>query len=109
MRSWSNEKTLQVVMARIGHDAKIFKALSKADVVLSLGDLAAETNVDAVLLSRHIKHGSVAKKLRSPFIERLLRYYQSMRMITEVAEDQFKANNVTRALASPTGDGIVYL
>lgn len=39
-------------MARVGHDAKIFKTLAEADAELSLEELAAKTSVDPVLLSR---------------------------------------------------------
>lgn len=43
------------------------------------------------------------------YAERLLRYYQSMGMISQVADDEYGPNNVTAALASTGGrSGIGY-
>jgi hypothetical protein len=40
---------------------------------------------------------------------RFLRYYQSMRMVAQVGDDQYAANNVSKALTPPGGIGIKYL
>jgi hypothetical protein len=42
-------------------------------------------------------------------IERFLRYYQSMRMVAQVGDDQYAANNVSRALTPPGGIGVEYM
>lgn len=41
--------------------------------------------------------------------ERVLRYYQSFRMVAQPEDDAYAANNVTRALAGPDGMAAEYL
>lgn len=48
-------QTLQTVMARIGHDTKIFQTLVDANRPLSCEELAEKTKVDLLLISKSIR------------------------------------------------------
>lgn len=41
--------------------------------------------------------------------ERVMRYYQSFRMVAQPEDDAYVANNVTKALAGPDGMAAEYL
>ncbi|KAK7755795.1 hypothetical protein SLS62_002080 [Diatrype stigma] len=74
--------SLQLPLARIGVEKRIFELLSKRD---------GSTMTNAKLAKR------------------LLRYYQSMGMISQLADDEYGPNNVTKALATTGGQsGIGY-
>ncbi|KAI0026095.1 putative sterigmatocystin 8-O-methyltransferase precursor [Xylariomycetidae sp. FL0641] len=81
---------LQLALARVGVEKGVFQNLAKYSA-LSNADLAAKTGISPALMKR------------------LLRYYQSFDMISQPQDDIYKSNNVTKALASPTGEsGINY-
>ncbi|RYP61011.1 hypothetical protein DL770_009862 [Monosporascus sp. CRB-9-2] len=73
----------QIALACVGIEAGIFAALtSDPQKTFTNGELAEKTAVDPKLLKR------------------LLRYYQSQDMISQVEEDGYKPNSVTRTLAT---------
>ncbi|KAL8996039.1 MAG: hypothetical protein Q9169_004351 [Polycauliona sp. 2 TL-2023] len=77
---------LQLGLARIGVDVHLFEILSEKDGSASTTEvLAQKTGVDPVLMRR------------------LLRYYQSVGMITQTMDGAYAASNVTKALASDGG------
>ncbi|GKZ28714.1 hypothetical protein AbraIFM66950_011781 [Aspergillus brasiliensis] len=78
---------MQVGLARVGVDTRLFEILCEEGNhrVVGHAQLASKTGVDPVLMKR------------------LLRYYQSVGMISQPADDGFAPNNVTRALASEGG------
>ncbi|KAF2874757.1 S-adenosyl-L-methionine-dependent methyltransferase [Massariosphaeria phaeospora] len=77
-------------MARVGVDTKTFEVLGGSTKPMSSEEVAEKTGVDPVLMKR------------------FLRFYQSFRWIKETSENQFTANNVTKALSPPGGTGIKY-
>ncbi|XXH03926.1 hypothetical protein Hte_010334 [Hypoxylon texense] len=77
--------SLQLPLACIGVEAKIFDILSNVEGTLTIAKLAEKTNVDPALMKR------------------LLRYYQSFGMVTQDADDAFSANNVTKAMTTIAG------
>ncbi|KAI6305198.1 hypothetical protein MCOR34_008678 [Pyricularia oryzae] len=79
---------LQLAMAKVGVDKKIFEILAQAkrdNQPLSHAELAAKTGVESAMMKR------------------ILRYWGSMGTITQVEVDKYTANNVTEALASAQG------
>ncbi|KAI6417752.1 hypothetical protein MCOR20_000243 [Pyricularia oryzae] len=79
---------LQLAMAKVGVDKKIFEILAQAkrdNQPLSHAELAAKTGVEPAMMKR------------------ILRYWGSMGTITQVEVDKYTANNVTEALASAQG------
>ncbi|PVH95258.1 S-adenosyl-L-methionine-dependent methyltransferase [Periconia macrospinosa] len=82
--------TMQLYMARVGNDAKIWTVLAESDGPLSLAQIAEKTKVDPILLKR------------------VLRYYASLRMLDQPGEDAYAANNVTRTLAGPGDIAVEY-
>ncbi|EMR64685.1 hypothetical protein MGN70_008615 [Eutypa lata] len=84
--------SLQLPLARIGIETGVFELLSENDgSTATNAELAGKTKVDPVLMKR------------------LLRYYQSMGMISQLADDEYGPNNVTTALASVGGkSGVSY-
>ncbi|KAI1410390.1 putative sterigmatocystin 8-O-methyltransferase precursor [Hypoxylon sp. FL1857] len=74
---------LQLPMACIGVETKLFEVLSETDSTATTADLAERTNIDPVLLKR------------------LLRWYQAFGFISQPGDDAYSANNVTRAMTSP--------
>ncbi|KAI1120532.1 putative sterigmatocystin 8-O-methyltransferase precursor [Nemania abortiva] len=87
-----NNTPLQLVLARTGVDARIFSILTSAQGSgLTNEELADKCDVDPFLMKR------------------LLRYYQSHGMVTQLGNDKFGANNITKALGSKSGkSGIRY-
>ncbi|KAI1372862.1 putative sterigmatocystin 8-O-methyltransferase precursor [Hypoxylon crocopeplum] len=83
---------LQLGLARIGVETRLFEILAESDGhALCNGELAHKTSVDPVLMKR------------------LLRYYQSYGMLSQLGNDEYCPNNVTKALASRGGrSGISY-
>ena len=81
---------LPLAALRIGCDIDLFSTLTNAGQVLTIDKLVRETNVDPSLLAR------------------LLRYMASERLIAEVDEGKFAANNVTKTFAMPGFQGGVY-
>ncbi|OTA90053.1 hypothetical protein M434DRAFT_78600 [Hypoxylon sp. CO27-5] len=83
---------LQLVLARIGVEKRIFKILAEDDGhAFTNGELAHQSSIDPVLMKR------------------LLRYYQSQGMISQPGNDEYCSNNITKALASDGGQsGISY-
>ncbi|KAI2615207.1 putative sterigmatocystin 8-O-methyltransferase precursor [Hypoxylon sp. NC1633] len=77
----------QLALARVGVEAGIFAALS-ADPhrTFTNGELVEKTSVDPKLLKR------------------LLRYYQSQDMVSQVDDDGYRSNTVTRTLATTSYD-----
>ncbi|KAE8370459.1 S-adenosyl-L-methionine-dependent methyltransferase [Aspergillus caelatus] len=80
---------LQVGLAQVGVDLRLFEMIR--DSVSSHAELATKAKVDPVLMRR------------------LLRYYQSVGMISQLDTDTFVANNVTNALASDMGRSGIYM
>ncbi|KAJ5238773.1 o-methyltransferase-like protein [Penicillium chermesinum] len=80
---------LQLFAAKIGVDLHIFRRLAAVESSTGLETLAHETQADPLLLGR------------------LLRYWASVSMLTEVDVDTFAANNITKVLASPKGESYV--
>ncbi|KAG2419495.1 hypothetical protein HFD88_004291 [Aspergillus terreus] len=78
-----------VGLAQVGVDLRLFEMIR--DGMSSQAELATEAKVDPVLMRR------------------LLRYYQSVGMISQLDTDTFVANNVTNALASEMGRSGVYM
>ncbi|KAI2613378.1 putative sterigmatocystin 8-O-methyltransferase precursor [Hypoxylon sp. NC1633] len=83
---------LQLVLARIGVETRLFETLAKSGGrSLSNRELAQNTGIDSVLMKR------------------FLRYYQSYGMISQPSNDEYCSNNITEALASTAGrSGISY-
>ncbi|KAI1145238.1 S-adenosyl-L-methionine-dependent methyltransferase [Nemania diffusa] len=84
--------SLQVPLAQIGIDTKLFDHMANmSESTASVAALAKETNVDP------------------PLMKRLLRYYQSMGMVSQLGDDEYTSNNVTKAIATQGGRaGISY-
>ncbi|KAI1264328.1 S-adenosyl-L-methionine-dependent methyltransferase [Xylariaceae sp. FL1019] len=77
---------IQLSLAKIGHDTGLFDILTDLEGrSITHIELARRTQVNPSLMSR------------------LLRYYQSFDMISQPDDDEFTANNVTRALVKPGG------
>ncbi|KAF9892730.1 hypothetical protein FE257_001132 [Aspergillus nanangensis] len=74
---------------KIGLNLGIFTYLSSSNSPRDVDALVRETGADPILLGR------------------LLRYFSSVRLITEVDKDTFTANNVTKVLASEKGKNYV--
>ncbi|KAI0110614.1 putative sterigmatocystin 8-O-methyltransferase precursor [Hypoxylon sp. NC0597] len=83
---------LQLALARIGVEKRIFEMLAEGDGhAFTNGELSHQSGIDPVLMKR------------------LLRYYQSYGMISQPGNDEYRSNNVTKALASDGGrSGISY-
>ncbi|KAI0594614.1 S-adenosyl-L-methionine-dependent methyltransferase [Biscogniauxia sp. FL1348] len=81
---------LQLPLARIGIETGLFDVLSGTNKATN-AQLAEQTKVDPKLMKR------------------LLRYYQSMGMISQPEDDSYSPNNVTQALSSVGGrSGVSY-
>ncbi|KAI1208247.1 S-adenosyl-L-methionine-dependent methyltransferase [Annulohypoxylon truncatum] len=85
--SWTLEAPgdtpLQLPLATIGVETRIFEILSEIGGTATNAELAKKANVDPAMLKR------------------LLRYYQSFGFISQPSNDAYSANNVTKAMASP--------
>ncbi|KAI1822557.1 S-adenosyl-L-methionine-dependent methyltransferase [Xylaria intraflava] len=76
----------QLPLALVGLETGIFEKLSDLNgAATSNAELAEKTGVDPGLMKR------------------FLRYYQSFGLVSQSDDDQYQANNITRALASPAG------
>ncbi|KAF2265443.1 S-adenosyl-L-methionine-dependent methyltransferase [Lojkania enalia] len=82
--------TLYSSMARVGVDTKLFEVVSKSVEPISSEQAAEATGVDPILMKR------------------FLRFYASFSWVKEVGENQFMANNVTKALCPPLSTGIEF-
>ncbi|KAH7310721.1 S-adenosyl-L-methionine-dependent methyltransferase [Stachybotrys elegans] len=80
---------LELALSRVGAQCGLWKTLAQDDASASFThqQLAAQTNVDPVLMKR------------------LLRYYQSKGMVKQTGPDSYESSNVTKALATPGGAG----
>jgi len=67
----------------VASDLNIFELLAKSDKPLTVASLAETQKCDPVLMGR------------------ILRYLSSQRLVTEVDEDTFTANNITHTLSQP--------
>ncbi|KAJ8120520.1 hypothetical protein ONZ43_g2791 [Nemania bipapillata] len=77
---------LQLPLALVGVETHLFEVLTKhGQQGATNAELASTTGVDPVLMKR------------------LLRYYQSFGMVSQPADDQYKANNITSAMVSLGG------
>lgn len=81
---------LEVTMAKIGCDLGIFKTVAATQDSTSVGDLAAQTGANPILL------------------ERILRYLASVRMITETGKGEYAANQTSLTLADPGIQGSLF-
>ncbi|PVH96624.1 S-adenosyl-L-methionine-dependent methyltransferase [Periconia macrospinosa] len=82
--------SLYVSLARIGIDTKLFEVLAASSQPLTSEEIAQQTGIEIVLAKR------------------LLRFYQSFRWIKQQDENQFIANNVTKALTPPFSVGVEF-
>jgi len=99
---------MQLYMARVGYDSKIWKVLAESKTPLSVAQIAEKTAFNPILLSTSNCKVSF-RLLMLDYLERVLRYYQSFRMVAQPADDEYVANNVTKALAGPDGIASEYL
>ncbi|KAI1387835.1 S-adenosyl-L-methionine-dependent methyltransferase [Hypoxylon trugodes] len=77
---------LQLAMAFIGVDTKLFDILSKTDGTATIAELAGKTKMDPALLKR------------------LLRFYQAFGFISQRGDDAYGATNITRAMTTPIAE-----
>ncbi|KAI0798392.1 S-adenosyl-L-methionine-dependent methyltransferase [Xylaria sp. FL0064] len=75
---------LQLPLALVGVETHLFEVQTEKKEATN-AKLAQMTNVDPVLMKR------------------LLRYYQSVGMVDQPFDDQYRANNITSAMVSPGG------
>ncbi|KAH9900476.1 S-adenosyl-L-methionine-dependent methyltransferase [Xylariomycetidae sp. FL2044] len=78
-----NGSPMVLTFAHVACKLGLFKSLAGAGSPLPVSSLSESSGADPILLGR------------------VLRFLASMEMITEVGEDTFTANNVTRTLARP--------
>ncbi|TGO76674.1 hypothetical protein BELL_0143g00150 [Botrytis elliptica] len=76
-------KAIQPALCRAGNDLDLFKILADNDGPMTTTELAEKTKCDPLLLSR------------------ILRFLASTDIVTEVGEETFIADNITKALAKP--------
>lgn len=100
---------MQSSLARVGTDVKLFEILSENTQAMSSGDLAERTGMAPSVMSKSFFRERLETDTDDFITERLLRYYQSMRMVSQTGDDEFAANNVSRALTPPNGIGIKYM
>ncbi|KAF1993495.1 S-adenosyl-L-methionine-dependent methyltransferase [Amniculicola lignicola CBS 123094] len=81
---------LQLYMARVGYDSNLWKVLAESESALSIAQIGEKICFDPTLLKR------------------VLRYYQSLRMLEQPEDDVYVANNVTKALAGADGIAAEY-
>ncbi|KAF7883027.1 hypothetical protein EAF00_011516 [Botryotinia globosa] len=74
---------IQPALCRAGNDLDLFKILADNDGPMTTIELAEKTKCDPLLLSR------------------ILRFLTSTDIVTEVGEETFVADNITKALAKP--------
>ncbi|KAF7860549.1 uncharacterized protein EAF02_010783 [Botrytis sinoallii] len=74
---------IQPALCRAGNDLDLFKILADNDGPMTTTELAEKTKCDPLLLSR------------------ILRFLASTDIVTEVGEETFIADNITKALAKP--------
>ncbi|KAI0179286.1 S-adenosyl-L-methionine-dependent methyltransferase [Hypoxylon sp. FL1284] len=79
------QASMQLPLACIGMDTKLFDVLTNIEGTATVAELAEETKVEPALMAR------------------LLRYYQSVGMVSQMDDDAYGASNVTKAMATIAG------
>jgi hypothetical protein len=100
---------MQLYMAKVGYNSQLWKVLAESESPLSLSQIAEKTGFDPLLLSKLYLDVGMLHDGANVSAERVLRYYQSFRMLAQPEDDAYVANNVTKALAGPDGMAAEYL
>ncbi|KAF3761234.1 S-adenosyl-L-methionine-dependent methyltransferase [Cryphonectria parasitica EP155] len=81
-----NNTTLELALARVGVEKGIFSIFASHAVAMTNAELSKKTQADPVLMKR------------------LLRYYQSQEMISQLGDDSYRANYITKAPTTLIGE-----
>lgn len=90
---------LQGALAHVGIEKGIFELLAgQGNSGISSTALAQQTDIDPGLMSKWLRTFHVGTSLT--VIERLLRHYQSLGMVSQLGDDSFGPSKITKNLTS---------